>query len=199
MICLVSKWSVIPGTKKKVWVLDSSSPLPVPLILTVWPWTWLIRTFLWPQEESRKGDLIWLNIKQKDFGLLEKAFLIWSKLDSEKMWAGLVTVGSRGYRVSAVKVRPPLDTQRGGWVINSWSDLQKHSNFGVEWPSDFLSVPLAFFCVPFSAWLSLGFCHQHPKDHMGVCILVPVSWPCSFKGTVTHGPQPLSMAQCLAS
>lgn len=70
-------------------------------------------------------------MKQKDFRLLGKMILIWRKLDSEKMWAGLVAVNSRGDRVSAVKARPPLDTQCGGWVINSWSDLQKQSNFGV--------------------------------------------------------------------
>ena len=71
-------------------------------------------------------------MKQKDFGLLGKAILIWRKLDSEKMWGGLVAVGSRGDRVRAVKVRPPLDTQCGGWLINSWSDLQKQSDFGVR-------------------------------------------------------------------
>lgn len=71
-------------------------------------------------------------MKQKDFGLLGKAILIWRKLDSEKMRAGLVAIGSRGDRVSAVKVRLPLDTQCGGWVINSWSDLQKQSDFGVR-------------------------------------------------------------------
>lgn len=63
---------------------------------------------------------------------------MWGKLDAEKMQAGLpwpavrlAVGGPRGDRVSAEKASPPGDAQRGGWVINSWSDLQKQNIFGV--------------------------------------------------------------------